>query len=69
MRNLSDSEKSYRTIPGGAQTNQREREENCFKFLKYFFCFYNLCLVVGYVDIHYILPMLDVLDVCDLRLQ
>ena len=50
MRNLSDSEKSYRTIRGGDRTNQRERKEKCFKFFKYLFCFYNLFLLVGYVD-------------------
>lgn len=50
MTNSSDSEKKYRTNPGGDRTNHRKREENCFKFFQYLFCFYNLCLLVGNID-------------------
>ena len=60
MKNPSDTEKKYRTILGGDQSKQRESEENCFKFLKYLFCFYNLCLLVGYVA----LPIASGKDVC-----
>ena len=69
MKNLSDSEKKYRTILGGDETNQRESGGTCFKFLKYFFCFHNLCLLVGYVDASFVFYGKDIYmyGMCDLQ--
>ena len=52
-----DSEK-YRAMLGGE--NQRKSEEICFKFLKYSFCFYNLCLLVRSITLTLLLPIVKI---------